>query len=243
MGKTSKETSSSLKLYLTINSYIMIRYFKESVNYLLSKRRFPQSKMHKGSSVDANSKLGENSTIFSGVILQSSIVGDYSYIQSRSILVHAVIGKFCSIASDVQIGLAAHPTSMVSTSPVFYDNTQPLPNFFIKEKKFSDTFPKTIISSDVWVGQGALIKAGIVIGVGAVVGAGAVVTKDVKSYSIVGGVPAKHIRYRFEKEIREELMASKWWDLDQEKLTNLAKDFSDPVEFLKNKSLVHKNIN
>lgn len=211
----------------------MIRYFKESVKYLLSKRRFPQSKLHRGSSVDASSKLGKYSTVFSGALLQSSILGDYSYVQSRSVLVHAVIGKFCSIASDVQIGLAAHPTYMVSTSPVFYDDTQPLPKFFIDDKKFSDTFLKTKISSDVWIGQGALIKAGVVIGVGAVVGAGAVVTKDVKSYSIVGGVPAKHIRYRFEKEIREELMASKWWDLDQKKLTNLAKYFSDPLEFLK----------
>ena len=144
------------------------------------------------------------------------------------------IGKFCCIAGNVQIGLAAHPTSMVSMSPIFYDISQPLPKFLIKENKFNKIFLKTTIKSDVWIGQGALIKSGVQIGVGAVVGAGAVVTKDIEPYSIVGGVPAKHIRYRFEKEIREKLLTSKWWEFDDIVLKKLAPHFESPEIFLEN---------
>ena len=211
----------------------MIQWAKNNIRFFLLKKRFPNSKIYKASSIDTNSKLGKYSVIFSNVFLQHTTVDAYSYIQSGSVLTHTEVGKFCCIAGNVQIGLAAHPTSMVSMSPIFYDISQPLPKFLIKENKFNKIFLKTTIKSDVWIGQGALIKSGVQIGVGAVVGAGAVVTKDIEPYSIVGGVPAKHIRYRFEKEIREKLLTSKWWEFDQGKLTNLAPYFPDPVKFLK----------
>jgi hypothetical protein len=72
--------------------------------------------------------------------------------------------------------------------------------------------PGSSIGHDVWVGQDAVILRGIRIGHGAVVAAGAVVTKDVPAYAIVGGNPAKIIRYRFEKEIIDELLSLSWWD-------------------------------
>ena len=209
----------------------MVRYFKNIIVYCLLKRKFPQSIVYKGSFVDTNSKLGKNSVIFSGVILQNSVVGDYSYIQSKSILTHTEVGKFCSIGSGVQIGLAAHPTSMVSTSPIFYDNTQPLPRFFTKRKNFNNIFSKTVIGSDVWIGVDVKIKSGLNIGTGAVIGAGAVVTKDVLPYSVVVGVPAKHLKFRFKKEIIEQLLDSKWWEFSDKKLERLAPYFENPDVF------------
>ncbi|MBU9735538.1 CatB-related O-acetyltransferase [Lachnospiraceae bacterium ASD5720] len=73
-----------------------------------------------------------------------------------------------------------------------------------------------IIGNDVWIGDGAQIIGGHKIGDGAIVAAGAVVTKDVLPYSIVGGVPAKIIRFRFEKDDINYLMQLKWWDKDRE---------------------------
>jgi acetyltransferase-like isoleucine patch superfamily enzyme len=212
----------------------VIQWAKNNIRFFLLKKRFPQSRVYRGASIDADSKLGKNSVIFSNVALQYTTVDDYSYIQSGGVLTHTKVGKFCCIASNAKVGLAAHPTSMVSMSPVFYDNTQPLPKFLIKENKFNESSLKTTIDSDAWIGQNAMIKAGVTIGVGAIVGAGAVVTKDVEPYSIVGGVPAKHIRYRFEKEIREKLLTSKWWEFDDIVLKKLAPHFESPEIFLEN---------
>ena len=120
----------------------------------------------------------------------------------------------------------------MSTSPVFYDNSQPLPFFFTSTKTYNSTNVNTFIQDDVWIGQGSLVLAGVNIGVGAVVGAGAVVTKNVDPYSVVVGVPAKHIKFRFEPEVRERLLKSEWWKLDENSLMMLAPFMIDPVVFL-----------
>lgn len=143
------------------------------------RRRFPRSVIHRGAMADKGSTLGEFSVLFSDAKLENSWLGAYSYVQSGSVIYSAEVGAFCSIASNVVIGLAAHPTSRVSTSPVFYDNAQPLPKFFVRDRQFTHNLPKTFIGADVWIGQGVMIKAGVRIGVGAVIGAGAIVTKDI----------------------------------------------------------------
>lgn len=196
----------------------MIRWIKNYIKYLVLKKRFPYSEIYFGALIDNNSNLGKNSVVFSNTVLINSTLDDYSYIQKNSEIINSEIGKFCSIASNVTIGLANHPTDLLSTSPVFYDNTQPLPYFLTNEKLAGEFSSKTFIASDVWIGQSVMIKAGISIGVGAVIGAGAVVTKDVAPYSIVAGVPAKHIRYRFDKNSIDKLLESKWWDLKEEEL-------------------------
>ena len=75
-----------------------------------------------------------------------------------------------------------------------------------------------VISNDVWIGANAIILRGVKIGDGAVIRAGAIVTKDVRPYSIVGGVPAQLIKWRFPREIREKLLKIKWWDWFGEKI-------------------------
>lgn len=72
------------------------------------------------------------------------------------------------------------------------------------------------IKNDVWIGDKAIIMNGVTIGNGAIIGAGAIVTKDVDDYSIVIGVPAKHLKYRFPPEIIARLLATRWWELDDE---------------------------
>ena len=75
-----------------------------------------------------------------------------------------------------------------------------------------------VVGNDVWIGREAMIMSGITIGDGAVVGARALVTKDVAPYEIVGGVPARHLRWRFSEEIRTGLLATAWWDWPTDKL-------------------------
>lgn len=210
----------------------MIRWIKNNIKFFLLKKRFPNSKIYFNAFIDENSQLGKNSVVFSNTVLINSSLGDYSYIQKKSEIIDTKIGKFCSIASDVTIGLANHPTNFISMSPVFYDSEQPLPFFFANEKNNIDTPLTTRIEADVWIGKNVIVKSGINIGVGAIIGAGAVVTKDVEPYSIVVGVPAKRIKYRFEKNLREDLLDSKWWECKDEDLLNLKQFFNEPKLFL-----------
>ncbi len=210
----------------------MIRSLKQWLREAILRRRFPRATIHSGAIADKKSRLADFSVLFRDVVLLDSVLGAYSYVQAGSAIYSAEIGPFCSIAGDVVIGLGAHPTSMVSTSPVFYDNRQPLPRFFVTESKFSDIFPRTILGADVWIGQGALIKAGVRIGVGAVIGAGAVVTRDIPPYVVAGGNPCREIRQRFSEDIRQGLLASQWWALSESDLARLAPTFADPESFL-----------
>ena len=95
--------------------------------------------------------------------------------------------------------------------------------------------PKTIIGNDVWIGDQCFIKAGVKVGDGAVIGAHAVVTHDVPPYAIVGGVPARVIRYRFDEETINSLLNSEWWNLND-------KDLSVFAQYIQNKEITKNNI-
>ena len=90
-----------------------------------------------------------------------------------------------------------------------------------------------IIGNDVWIGEDVKLKGGVTIGDGAIVAMGAVVTKDVPPYAIVGGVPAKIIRYRFSKEVIDELMRIRWWTKDDMWLRENSGQFRNIEDFLK----------
>lgn len=194
--------------------------------------RFPGAVMHAGSAACDRSRVGAHGVLFPGATLQDSTVGAYSYVQAHTTINNADIGPFCSIAAGATIGLAAHPTGMVSTNPVFYDPQQPLPKFFATERLFTENLPRTTIGADVWIGQGAMIKAGVRVEVGAVIGAGAVVVRDVPAYSIVAGVPARVIRSRFAPDISARLAASRWWELPEAELQRLSALFANPESLL-----------
>jgi len=211
----------------------MMNWIKKYIRHWLLCKRFPKSIIHYGAVADKKSVLGQYAVLFSNAVLQNTTLGNYSYVQNHTVLINSSIGRFCSIAANVNVGLASHPLDRVSTNPVFYDNTQPLPFFFTNKVQYKEKELKTNISADVWIGQGAMVKSGINIGVGAVIGAGAIVTHDVEPYSIVAGIPAKHIKWRFDTVIREQLIQSKWWELSDKQLAQLAPKFNNPEEMLK----------
>ena len=144
-------------------------------------------------------------------------IGDYSYVNRGSYVENCIIGKFCSISAGVYICPFEHNYKMRTTHPVVRWGESVLPR------------PKVIIGNDVLISLNAIILEGVKIGDGAVIGAGAVVTKDVKPYEIVGGVPAKHIKYRFSDEEIKNLQELKWWDWDMQMINK-------NIDFLRNKS-------
>jgi acetyltransferase-like isoleucine patch superfamily enzyme len=137
-------------------------------------------------------------------------MGEYSYIGERSKVYGGVeIGRYCSIADHVLIGAPPHSLEAFSTYEMWGNLA----------------IPGTKIGHDVWIGAAAIILAGVTIGTGAVIGAGAVVTKDVEPYAIMVGNPARLLRFRFEPEKIAKLLASKWWELDRTKASQLPKDY------------------
>jgi acetyltransferase-like isoleucine patch superfamily enzyme len=186
--------------------YFKIKYRNRNVGFDFSNKIAKNSRFH------GYNRLGRN-TVFTGELGTGSYLGENCNID-------ASIGRFCSIAANVNVVTGSHPTSgFVSTSPSFYSRRMQNNLSFVEEEKFDEVVAAdadgkhaVIIENDVWIGFGVTILAGVKIGNGAVVASGAVVIKDVPPYTIVGGVPAKEIRKRFDQETIEFLLKFKWWD-------------------------------
>lgn len=156
-------------------------------------------------------------------------LGDYSYVGPHSRITYAEVGKFCSIAGDVIVGMGTHTLDKLSTSPIFTECKNGTGQKWVNETN-AEPFQKVKVGNDVWIGTRAMIMGGVHIGNGAVVGAGAIVTKDVPPYAIVAGIPAKIIRYRFSDEMIEKLETSQWWTLDDDVLKDNYALFQKPLE-------------
>ena len=184
-----------------------------------------------------NSQFGGNNRIsrkssFNGKMGKCTYIGENSVISG-------VVGSYTSIGSNVVTISGRHPVDYISTSPVFYSSSaNQCGTTFVAQDLFNEHLYydeknklRVKIGNDVWIGNNVIIMPGIEIGDGAIIAAGSVVTKDVAPYSIVGGVPARVIRYRFSQEQIVFLCKICWWDWPEDALRNKAASFLTPESF------------
>ena len=155
------------------------------------------------------------------------------------------VGRFCSIAHEVKNAQGVHPISnpYVSTSPMFFSLRKQTGKTFAQKQLFEEMKEPIEIGHDCWIGQRAFIVGGVKIGTGAVVLAGAVVTKDVPPYAVVGGVPARILKYRYDEETIDFLLRSEWWNMPIEWLEANYELFSNIDEFKRiiNETISHNS--
>lgn len=187
---------------------------------LNNKLRFKNVIIDDGVCIDDNSKISNNVHLLSNCLINNSNMDSYTYVGKNTIIQNASIGKFCSIANDVCIGLGKHPIKNFSTATIFYKRKNTLKIDLIDENLKFEEYKNIIICNDVWIGSRAVILDGITIGNGAIVAANAVVTKDIPPYAIVAGVPAKILKYRFNDEKIKNLLKSNWWENSIENIKN-----------------------
>lgn len=171
----------------------------------------PTLRAYQGSRI-FHTTFGENVSIFENTHIYSSVIGNYTYIQSGGIIHNCTIGSYCSIAEGVRIALGRHPIrESLSTNPNIYSANVKVWGDAAHPIVFEENLSVNI-GSDVYIGARVTILDGVKIGHGAVIGASALVTKDVGPYEIVGGVPAKLIGKRFSDKQIEMLLLIEWWN-------------------------------
>lgn len=172
--------------------------------------------------------FGKYLTLYEHVSILDSRIGNYVYVSPHSMVSKATIGSYCSIGPRVTIGLGKHPTDFVSTFPAFFSTQQQCQVSFT-DKDYYTEHESIVIGNDVWIGAGSIILDGVTIGDGAIVAAGSVVSKDIAPYTIVGGIPAKPIKMRFDDAKIQELLMLKWWDKDDAWIRANLSFFQTPV--------------
>jgi len=164
-----------------------------------------------------DSAFENNTAVYSNCSLSNVMFGSYSYVNEHSAMGRVTVGKFSSIGPHFICGYGEHPTNFISTSPVFYSRRAQCGVSFADKDGF-DEQGETSVGNDVWIGARVFVRDGLRIGNGALIAAGAVVTADVPDYAVVGGVPAKLIRYRFPEHVIHELLETQWWDWSEDRL-------------------------
>ena len=223
------------RLYAIYDKACPLRYFIQKIRLYYAKNVICRSGSRFASSVFEGDNL-----VHKRSLLVDSYLSRHSYIAFDCRLFGARIGKFCSIGPRVYTGFSNHPTdTFVSTFLAFYKDTRKVfgysyytglqPGFEMYRKTASGYLVD--IGHDVWIGADVKIMDGVSIGNGAVVAAGAVVTKDVPPYAIVGGVPAKIIKYRFTPDQIEFLQQFKWWNMPEDWIRENWQMFEDIEKF------------
>jgi len=209
-------------------------------------KKFLVKRQNRGKQIrlDANVNVGYQS-VFEGHnhlcanVFFTGEIGYGSYIGSGSSL-SATIGRYCCIAEDVKTVNGFHPSdTFVSVHPSFYSpkgtgtGLSYVKSSKFRETKYADEKKQTAvrIGNDVWIGQGVILLAGVTVGDGAIVASGGVVTDSVPPYAIVGGIPARLIRYRFLQDEIDFLLAFRWWEKPESWIVENAELFEDVKKF------------
>lgn len=198
----------------------------------------PHSRISRGTLFEGMNFLGKNA------VLKDSAIGYGSYLGNDTRIDDCVIGRYTSIGAYVKIAEGNHPSdTFISTHPTFFSLSPVVGKSYVKNQKFADhkyadpiNRRLVVIGNDVWIGTGVTILEGVSIGDGAIIAAGAVVSKDVLPYNIVGGVPAKTIRLRFEEKQIERLLQLRWWNQERQWICDHAELFEtiDNIDMLLN---------
>lgn len=172
------------------------------------------------SDVSVSALIGKDIVIGKGTQVDSTTsINSYVYIGRNCSVTRTKIGRYASIGNNVSIGPGEHDLGRISTSSLFYDDPY-------NELTKGDCS----IECDAWIGVDAIIMRGVRVGVGAAVAANAVVTKDVPDFAVVAGIPAKVLKYRFDEDKRNEILASQWWLKEKSEAKKIIEDLSREIK-------------
>ena len=165
-------------------------------------------------------------------VLEETHLGDYTYCFGGNDVIYSDIGKFNSIATGVRINPVQHPAKFRAAAHHFtyrcaHYGLGPDDERLIAWRRQN----RVKTGHDVWIGHNAVVMGGVTLGDGCVVGAGAVVTHDVAPYEMVGGVPARHLGWRYGEDLIAALLRIRWWDWSHEELKERLRDFDDVAAF------------
>jgi chloramphenicol O-acetyltransferase type B len=181
-------------------------------------RRVPQFHAPVSAFADAFTRFEGHNRLYRHSHVFNSTFGRFTYVADFAHVGAADVGPFVSIGPDSRVGgLGSHPVDRLSTSPAFYSVRRQTMEAICTDPDFVE-FKRTRIGPDVWIGARAIIMDGVTLAPGTIVAAGAIVSKDTEPFSIVAGVPAKLLRYRYPPDKIARILADPWWAWEIDKL-------------------------
>lgn len=214
-------------------------YILNKLKWLFFKRFLLKIKLtgfdaHRKTYANSATVFNKYNRLYSDSVVINSNIGRYTYVAGARVA-NASVGPFCSIGPQAIVGgLGRHPIDHLSTHPIFYSVDNKIGVSFVDKDLTYNVFHEflpVVIGADVWIGARATVLDGIEVGHGAIIAAGAVVTKNVPPYAVVGGVPAKIIKFRFSNQIINELLRDKWWEQDDEQIKEYLHIFNGKNNF------------